>query len=349
MVDDRYVASSQQGWRQRLGLAPDQPIPRDYVRRALGMGPAPPPQPPQAPLVPSVGAANRADEPWRAGPAAGAFTSPIRRSGPGAPQVMPQQAPQVMPQQVPQVPPPAPTPAAPGNVTQALSRDVYSPVPGVGAPSILSLSPSFSSATPVGPTPTPALAPQAVAAATPPAPRFNPNSIPEFTQGAGGQLPPAGDPRLGAQPLGNPLLGNPSPSTPMLTSGAPYVAPGTPPQRPQPPMDPTAPSGPGAVAPAAPASGERVLAGGQQDPRFTPYPTVQAPMPPSRPAGFGVAPIPPSRPPGLGAQAPTGPIAHVQGPDFLRRFFLAGQPPPTGMSAMIAPTDRLEGDRGGNR
>jgi hypothetical protein len=44
-----------------------------------------------------------------------------------------------------------------------------------------------------------------------------------------------------------------------------------------------------------------------------------------------------------------GPIAHVQGPDFLRKFFLAGQPPPTGMSAMIAPTDRLEGDRGGNR
>jgi len=154
---------------------------------------------------------------------------------------------------------------------------------------------------------------------------------------AGGPLPPIG------------ISGNP---TPMLTSGAPYVAPGTPPQRPQPPMDPTAPSGPGAVAPtppAAPASGEKVLAGGQQDPRFTPYPTVQAPMPPSRPAGFGVAPIPPSRPPGLGAQAPMGPIAHVQGPDFLRKFFLAGQPPPTGMSAMIAPTDRLEGDRGGNR
>jgi hypothetical protein len=235
---------------------------------------------------------------------------------------MPQQAPQVMPQQVPQVPPPAPTPAAPGNVTQALSRDVYSPVPGVGAPSILSLNPSFSSATPVGPTPTPALAPQAVAAAPMTPGRSFMGTNPNEPYGRAPAAPPIDV--TGASP---PAFTDPSYQAGAGTA-APQVTPG---------------------APAPPASGERVLAGGQQDPRSTPYPTVQAPMPPSRPAGFGVAPIPPSRPPGLGAQAPMGPIAHVQGPDFLRKFFLAGQPPPTGMSAMIAPTDRLEGDRGGNR
>ena len=364
MADDRYAASMD--WRQRLGLSPDQPIPVDYTRRALGLGPqAPQPMAPPAPaggsMFPSVGAANRADEPWRANPAAAAFTSPIRRSGPGAPQVMPSLQPQVQPSLVPQVPP-TPVPQAPSNATNAISSNVYSQVPNT-APNILSLAPSppsYGTATPI---------PTQISSAYP-TQQFPTQGRPNYAPQA-----VAANPRI----VDNPALDRPptQPALPSFLGTNPNNPYGNQPTRPidvpgaQPPAftDPSyqAQAGnavpqitPGSVTPAAatptppalPASGEKVLAGGQRDDRFTPYPTVQAPMPPSRPAGFGVAPIPPSRPPGLGAapQTPMGPIAHVQGPDFLRRFFLAGQPPPTGMSAMVARSpDRLEGDRGGNR
>jgi hypothetical protein len=74
-------------------------------------------------------------------------------------------------------------------------------------------------------------------------------------------------------------------------------------------------------------------------------PTVNdVPLPPSRPAGFGVpVPLPPVRPAGLGVtptpapalQPGAQPVAHVAGPDFLKRFFLAGNPGPQGMTALL--------------
>jgi hypothetical protein len=370
MVDDRYVAS-QGGWRQGLGLSPDQPIPVDYTRRALGLGPAPPQAPPQpmtppTSMFPSVGAANRADEPWRANPAAGAFTSPIRRSGPGAPQVMPSLQPQVQPSLVPQVPS-ALAPPAPSNATNAISSNVYSQVPNT-APNILSLAPSppsYGTATPVGPTQASQVPPpsQAVASPSPyPTQQFPTQGRPNYAPQAVATPPPAQTPPrqpalpsfVGTDP--NNPYGNqpirpidiPGSNPPALTDPS-YqagVAAAMPSAQITPGSVTPAAATPGApTPPALPASGEKVLAGGQRDPRFTPMPTVQAPIPPSRPPGLGTSPSMVKLP-----QAPMGPMAHVQGPDFLRRFFLAGQPPPTGMSAMIARSpDRLEGDRGGNR
>lgn len=74
------------------------------------------------------------------------------------------------------------------------------------------------------------------------------------------------------------------------------------------------------------------------------------PLPPRRPAGNlpGPTPIPPSRAAVLGprpqALAPQAPrVAHVAGPAWLGALFRAGQPSPTGMSAMV---NRPISDRG---
>lgn len=81
----------------------------------------------------------------------------------------------------------------------------------------------------------------------------------------------------------------------------------------------------------------------QTIPAALPPGTQVVPLPPPRPTAALApqqnVPLPPSRPAGLGVASPAAvpqpPVTHVNGPAWLGAFFRAGQPSPTGMSAMV--------------
>lgn len=189
---------------------------------------------------------------------------------------------------------------------------IYGGIYGTSAPGILSLA---------------GLGPQAAAGPQPP---FDPNA----PAGPGGGSPPVTAPTFTIVP---PSLNPPGP-----IGGAPAAAPQAPPA---PPAPVPAQAGPkyqyGDTPASAPPVPAAQAATGQQ--------ATGVPLPPPRPSGLGVpVPLPPVRPAGLGAAQTPG-VAHVQGPDFLKKFFLAGQQAPTGMTGLLNQVARPEGDRGGMR
>ena len=92
----------------------------------------------------------------------------------------------------------------------------------------------------------------------------------------------------------------------------------------------------------APQVAQQPAGGGPQMTQAISSPTGGAQQ--TNPTATTAVPFPPSRPPGHGTTQPATPgVEHVSGPNWLRGFFLAGQPSPTGMSALVGRSMRDPG------
>ena len=196
-------------------------------------------------------------------------------------------------------------------VVGQIGGSLYDNAPGTPAPGIMSLA-ALDALIPgvVPPRPQP---PPPAPPAPPPGPAVQPPAFSFYPPGGYGNPPSA-----------------PAPASPVPTSGG---------ATPRGPASATTP-----LPPTAPARGANPVLSTEPQPPLPPRPPpglqTPVPLPPIRPSGD----IPlGGRLPTAGTASPTNPVAggapqgieHVQGPNWLRSLFLAGQPPPTGMSAML--------------